>query len=373
MDTKTTTSHSPELREGDDRLGIPRSSVQGARELSDEEINESRRREDEELRQRFEKSLKQLEATGANFELPGGVRRGLLWGGGTLASVLGLILVSQTAGVFSDIRALPTPFDWIMGMLALLFAGILGWLIWQLILALVRLQRNPSVDLHAIQALQERRHMQDLAAEYAEKAESELRDYLEKYSLDDNARRRLVVIGLTEREYEDLAQAKQFLLTSDEPMPPDEWLSAFRLRFQSILDHAAKSRANDYARKVGLGTALAPIAVIDKAIVLYACVALIKDLTFLYGLRPATGQTATILARSILQIYLGGLLQETTEAVADTLWSETSEYLGEAAKQIPAFIPNVGAKITEGTMNGFLISRLGKRTTSFLQPVRPAK
>ena len=369
LEAAETTDHSPEPREGDYGLGIPRSRVEGARVLSDEEIEETRRLEDAERRRQFEKSLRRIETAESSFALPAGIRRALTWGGCALASVLGLILVSQVAAVVAGIRALPVPFDWIVGALAVLFAGTLSWLILQLVLMLVRLQRSPSVNLHAIQTLQERRHMQDLAAEHAEKAERELRIYLEKYPLDDDARRRLIVLGLTERECEDLAEAKRFLLTGDEPMSPENWLSAFRRRFQSVLDRVAENRTKDYAMKVGFGTALAPVAVIDKGVVLYGCMALIKELTFLYGLRPALGQSAMILARSIVQTYLGGLLQEASEAAADTLWTEMSESL---AMRIPAAIPQVGAKMTEGAINGFLISRLGKRTISLLQPVRPA-
>ena len=372
MDRKATAGQSLELREGDYGLGIPRSRVEGARVLSDEEVEETRRLDEEELRRQFEKGLRRLDASKAEFELPAAVRRILTWGGYALVSVLGLVLVSQAVSVVADIRSLPAPFDWIMGVLAVLFAGVLSWLIAKLVLMLIRLQRNPSVNLRAIQTIQERRHMQDLAAEYAEKAESELRSYLVKYELDDDARGRLIDLGLTESDCGALAKAKWFLLADDEPMSPDEWLSEFRRQFQSILDRLAERRTKNYAVRVGLGTALSPVATIDKAVVLYACMALIKELTFIYGLRPALGQTATILARSILQTHLGGLLQEASEAAADTLWTEVSEYLGETATRIPASIPGLGAKISEGAVNGFLISRLGKQGISLLQPVRPA-
>ena len=39
--------------------------------------------------------------------------------------------------------------------------------------------------------------------------------------------------------------------------------------------------------------------------------------------------------------------------------------------RIPGSIPMVGAKAAEGAVNWFLISRLGKRTISQLQPVQP--
>lgn len=363
---------SPQVREGDCGLGVPRSRVEGARALSDEEIEGTRRAEDEELRREFEEGVRRLEAVNASFELPAGVRRALTWAGCALVSVLGLVLVSQAAAVVAGIGSLPVPFDWIVGTLAVVFAGTLSWLILQLVLMLVRLQRNPSVDLQAVRTLQERRHMQSLATEYAEKAQGELRSYLEKYPLADDARRRLIVLGLTERECDDLAEAKRFLLADDEPMAPDEWLVVFSRRFQSVLDRVAENRTKGYAIKVGFGTALSPVAMMDKAIVLYACMALIKELAFLYGLRPALGQSVAILARSILQAYLGSLLQDASEAAADTLWSEVSESLGDMAMRIPASIPQIGAKTTEGAVNGFLISRLGKQTMSLLQPVRPA-
>ena len=339
--------------------------------MSDEEIEETRRAEDEELRRQFEEGVRRLDAVNASFELPAGVRRALIWTGSALVCVLGLVLVSQAAGLVASIGSLPVPFDWIVGTLAVVFAGALSWLILQLVLMLVRLQRNPSVDLHAVRTLQERRHMQDLATKYAERAQGDLRSYLEKYRLDDDARARLIALGLTEGECDDLAEAKRFLLADDEPMPPEEWLDAFRRRFQSVLDRVAENRTKGYAIKVGLGTAFSPLAAIDKAVVLYSCMVLIRELAFLYGLRPALGQSVAILARSILQTYLGGLLQNASEAAADTLWSEVSEHLGEMAMRIPASIPQIGAKATEGAVNGFLISRLGKQTISLLQPVRP--
>ena len=49
MDTKTTTGHSPEPGEGDYGLGIPRSRVEGARVVSDEKIEETRRPKDADL------------------------------------------------------------------------------------------------------------------------------------------------------------------------------------------------------------------------------------------------------------------------------------------------------------------------------------
>ena len=67
------------------------------------------------------------------------------------------------------------------------------------------------------------------------------------------------------------------------------------------------------ALEVGLGTAVARVAAIDQAIVLYSSMALVKDLMAIYGLRPELGQATVILARSIRNTYLAGLLQEVSE------------------------------------------------------------
>ncbi len=365
VDAETTTTDSPELRQGDHGLGTPRSRMDGARVLSEQEIEEARRVEDEALRRQFEKELQQPAA----FALPSGIRRALTWSGLALAAVLGLFVVSQFTAAVTSIATLPVPFDWIVGLLAVLFAGILSWMILRLAVALFRLQRSPSVNLRAIQALQERRHMQALVAEHAEQAIHELRNYLENYQLNDEARRRLKGLGLTDGEWDDLVFARRSLLANDESMPADAWLSAFRSQFQSVLDGAAERRVRHYAKHVGLGTALAPLAVLDNAVVLYACVALIKDLTFLYGLRPALGQTATILARSIIQTYLGGLSQQGAAAVSDNLQSTLqSEMSGFLASTLSV----VATKVTEGAVNGVLLWRLGRRAITFLQPVQPA-
>ena len=365
LDAETTTTDFPELRQGDHGLGTPRSRMDGARVLSEQEFEEAQRVEDEALRRQFEKKLQQPAA----FPLPSGIRRALTWSGLALAAVLGLFVVSQVTAAISSIATLPVPFNWIMGFLALLFVGILSWMILRLAVALFRLQRSPSVNIRAIQALQERRDMQASVAEHAEQAIQELRNYLENYQLNDEACRRMKGLGLTDGEWDSLVFARWSLLATDESRPSDAWLSVFRSRFQSILDRAAERRVRQYAKHVGLGTALAPLAVLDNAVVLYACVALIKDLMFIYGLRPALGQTATILARSIIQTYLGGLFQQGAAAGSDTL---QSTLLSEMSETLAATLSVLATKVTEGAVNGVLLWRLGRQAITFLQPVQPA-
>ena len=361
------------LHESDEGLGIPQSRVEGARTLTDEEIKDHEHRQDEELRREFERKLEELGTGSTSFNLPAGVLRLVTWIGWGVASVLGLFLVAQGTALVDDIRMLPTPFDWIAGVSASVFAIILIVLILKLGIMLARLRRSPAISLRSLEALQQRERWQRLAKRHTEHAKGELQDYLKGYELGGDTRKRLRVFGVSEDQYDKLVEAHESLL-GDEPLSPDEWLKAFSLRFQSILDAAAERRAKSYAMKVGVATAATPVAVIDQLIVLYSCVALTKELMTIYGLRPAFGQTATLLARSIVATYLSGLAQELSEDGVDTVWDTVAQYQEELSTGpwMQGIAAKIGAaKIAEGALNGFLIQRLGKRTISLLQPVRP--
>ena len=355
------------LREGDHGLGIPQSRMEGARVLSEEEIAEDQRQQDEELRRQFEERLGQLGTAGNSFQLPESILRVATWIGWTAASVLGLLLVGQGVALIDDIKTLPAPFDWIAGVSATFFAAMLGWLILRLGAALRRLRRSPAIKLRGIEALEQRKRWQHLVGERFDEVKDELGKYLKEYEVDDDALRRLGVVGLSEDDCRKLKEARRFLLESDVPISAGDWLVEYRRSFQSILDDTAKRQVDRYAIKVGLGTAAAPVAAIDQAVVLYSSTALIKDLMFIYGLRPEFSQAAVILAHSIGNTYLAGSLQEVSE-------EGTAAMLSEAA---PGMLNKVGEKIVgkamEGVANGFLIRRLGRQAIQLLQPVHPTE
>lgn len=356
------------LREGDHGLGIPQSRVEGARTLSEEEIAEDqRRRNEEELQRQFEEWHRQLDTAGDSFRLPASIHRATTWIGWTVASVLGLLLVVQGAALIGDIKTLPAPFDWIAGVSATFFAAMLGWLILRLGVALFRLRRSPAIRLRGLQALEQRKRWRLLASERLDEGKHELGKYLKEYEVDGDTRRRLGVLGMSEDDFSELKEARRSLLESDVPISAADWLVKYRSKFQRVLDDTAKRRVRYYVRNVVLGTAVARVAVIDQAIVLYSSTALVKDLMSIYGLRPEFSQAAVILARSIRNTYLAGLLQEVSEEGATAMLAEIA----------PEMLGKLGGKITggviEGTANALLIRRLGQQTIQLLQPVHPTE
>ena len=173
-------------------------------------------------------------------------------------------------------------------------------------------------------------------------------------------------LGLSEDGYKDLKKAHHSLLKDDSTKSTGDWLVEYRSKFQSILDDTAKRRIEHYALKVAVGTAAARVSVIDQGIVLYASTALVKDLMFIYGLRPEFSQAAMILALSIRNTYLAGPMQAISEAAVDATVSEIAPKLLETK-----FAAMISASVLEGMLNRALILRLGQQAVQLLQPVHP--
>jgi uncharacterized membrane protein YcjF (UPF0283 family) len=361
------------IRRGDTGLGQPVFEPEWRRTLSEEETAryeaERKKAEEEEDQRKFAEKVRELGAQSESWLLPPALRRTLSWVLVGVAAVLGLFLVAQASSLASTIVELPVPFNWLAGASAILFAAILLYIIGRMFWMVVRLNRSPALHLHALETLRERAEWQRLARERTAQAKEKLVQYLQDYPTTPAHGRRLIAAGMTEKEHQNLLAAREWLLSGAPPMTPENWLDEFRIRFQSIQDDAARRRVMQYAKRTGLGTAVMPIPTIDQMIVFYACFAMIKELLQLYNLRPAFGQTATILARSIILTYLSGLMEEVTESATEA----AGETFSETA--IGPFLTNaIGskfmAKATEGTLNGILIFRLGRRTIMLLQPVR---
>ena len=354
------------LREGDNGVGIPPSAgTDNARPLTEAEVAEHKRQEDDEQRERLRERLRQFEA-GATFQLPPGLVRIAVSTSLLLAAVLALLLVTQVASLIVDIETMSPPWNWILGSLGALFAVILIWVASKLALSLLRLRRSPSVNLAAIRALQERSTWRRLATDHADQAEDKLRAYLNEYNLDAKFRNTLTASGLGPDEFDRLSHARQYLLSDELPLPTSEWLDAFACRFQSVLDRAAERQAKSYFIRTAVGTAVSPLPVLDQAVVLYSSLKLISHLLVLYNVRPALGQTVTVLARAIVQTYLGSQAQRVTEAVAETAWREI---VGPPEELFGSIATKAAAKFTEGIANGYLVWRLGRRAAMLLQPV----
>ena len=376
-------AENPPRRDGDHGLGIPRPSPGRGRRVSRAEVEEhdrqEKREQDEAIRGELERKL--LCDDAGRFRLPPPLLSFLSWTLMAAASILGLLLVGQGAAAVGHIRNLPTPFDWIVGVAATAFALVIAALLVRLVWALMRLRRSPAVNLAGLRTLSERRQWQRLAVHHVDRARRELRRHLEEYET------RATRSHLNDDERTRLDDARRDLLVEPQTLSASEWLEAFNGRFQSILDAAARRRVRAYAVKVGVGTAASRFPLLDQAIVLYACMALLRELLMLYGLRPTAVQTALLLARSVVTTYLSGVLQDVSDEAADTAVTATDSLAEDGPLQ--DMITEVGrgageavgagvlaplaGRAAEGAINGVLVWRLGSRAIEQIQPVRPGK
>lgn len=370
----------PPGREGDSGLGDPRRQDGRDRErgrvLSPEENAERDRRErEDEAAIEFERLAAQA---GGGFRLPAPLVSVLTWGVMALASVLALVLVAQGAAAVSEIRALPGPFNWIAGGVALLSASVLVVLVVRLGWALKRLRRTPSVSLQVFGALNQRRRWQHLARRRVDEARAVLHAHLQEYDVGHVRR------YLADADGARLDEAKRRLIHDAYDRSSAEWLEHFADRIQAPVDGVAARRVRSYALKVGLGTAASRFSILDQVIVLSACLALLKELLSLYGLRPTALQTGLLLARSIVTTYLSGVLHDVSDHVVegaegagaglaeDGLIQDLVGKLGQGAGEVvgAGVLAPLAGRTAEGAVNAFLVYRLGSAAVRLIQPLQ---
>lgn len=371
-------------RDGDHGLGRPPPSTENGRELTPGENRQRDRQEkeqeQEQIRREFEQALQQQDAD--RFRLPKPILNFLSWTFLAAASVLGLLLIGQGAAAVGHIQALPTPLAWVAGVAVGGFSLVLIILVVRLGWALVRLRRSPAVNLAGLRTLNERRQWQLLAILHADQARLQLREYLEGFESEG-------VPHLNDDERTRLKNARQYLLEGPQTLSAPEWLDAFIERFQSILDATAARRVRAHAVKVGIGTAASRLPLLDQAIVLSTCLAMLRELLMLYGLRPTTFQATLLLAHSVMATYLSGALQDVTDGLSESgplpdIMQDITEGV-EGVEEVGAGIvsslaagatPVVGKlfeRASEGAINGILVWRLGSSAIKQIQPVRSAK
>ena len=364
------TQCSGQYRRGDRGLGQPNFTPTESRALTDAEVLRHQAEEDRRLREEFARKLESLRGMNEFWPVPDWMRRILSTALLVGASVLGLLVTVELSRFVSTFASLPTPFNWIGAAGAALFGGVLlgvtGWMFWQL----ARLKRSPVIRLEAITVLAEREKWRQLAQSRASEAKDQISSYLKEYPLSNQDRKRLFALGMTDQECGEMAKARDRLLKNATSRSPKDWLHAYVSQFQSIQDEAAKRRIRQYALRAGTGTATSPLVAIDQMIILYSSMALIKDLLFLYHVRPAFGQAGMLLARSVLNTYLSGLFEGLAENAADSVADSVHHMTGEMTEALGSgILRTLGAKVTEAGLNGYLIYRLGNATVRMLRPV----
>ncbi len=383
-------------RWGDNGLGVPDPRPTGGRWISTEETAAFEAQEAAVLRERVLRQLAE-EGSPGTFRWPKPLLR---WASSAcllLACVLGLVSVAQLASFYQVWETIPQPWNWVMGGLVVALAAIIAGYLLRFFGFALRLRGNHQVSLKAIQALQERRELQSLAAEQASEAVQRLRTYLTDYPADlgtqapgSASRGRRIgrggrasrsgghragtfgvsgsgSTGLPPEREAVLVRARASLLERSRGNAPAQWIAEYVSVFQKPLDALAAQRVDSYARRAGLATAASPNPLLDQMIIAYTCTAMLGDLLKLYHLRPSFGQSAILLGQCVAQTFLAGVAGEGAEEAADQLGQGLAEWIPAAGSGIAK---GLGARTAEGGLNWFLVRRLGRAAIRILQPVR---
>lgn len=368
---KTQAQSEQSLREADSGLGVPRINIKPDRILSAEETKAQQNEEDRRAREEAEQLLRNMTNERGAFALPKAIQRFFFISLLLLTSILCVMIITDTVQFFANIQSFSLHMKWFCIIIFVVFVCIILYIICMLFRTMFQLKRSPRIHLKALKTLAERQHLQKIAQEKHAESKKMLEKYLQDYLLTPQKELKFTQLGMSKKHFKSLEANHQELMEKNLPITDEDWCVSFQENFQSILDNTAKERIKSYAKRCALGTALMPFSLLDRIIVLYSCLSMIRDLLSLYHLKPSTGQSAIIFSKMIIAIYLSGILDENAELAAESFSDTLRNNLPEGTlESITGTIGTaINAKAAEAALNYFFINRLGKKTMQLLQPI----
>ncbi len=280
------------------------------------------------------------------WEFVGVVRaalRRLRWGLRLLLVGGALLVLAQIASVY---RMLADIHPWLGLLGALVFAGLLGWLVVRPLWGVFRLPR--VVAPPRMPAAPER------TADHARRQLLYLERYLKAQeqnpvlaSKQPELQATLVAVAALRREARQQQDVRQLSaritrLERDEVLP-----------LLTPLDRRAETLIHREALAIGSMTALSPNGTLDAFLVLWRQVNLVASLARLYYGRPGLYGTWLILRDVSSAILLSSVLEQISDMGGSLL-----RKLGEGGRTIPLLGALVGP-VLDGTINGLMTMKVG--------------
>jgi len=254
-------------------------------------------------------------------------RRMLLLGGGAfLAAVLGLEAYDFVVNLYARSSVLGTGFSL---LLALAAAGALG-LLGSEVASLRKLARLGDLRTSAA-------HL------YGSQVHGQVDGLLESI----------------ERVYRDRDELKApieaFHGHASDALNDGERVQLFARTVLAPLDKRAYQLVRTGARDIGALTALSPLGLLDGLIVLGRTLAMLRAIARLYGIRPGTVATLTLLRRTLRNVVAAGVAELVSDAAVETLGASLLSFVSSRAGQ--------------GVVNGVLAARLGLSAMQLCRPL----
>jgi len=346
----------PQDDRGMDSLGIPTMIAADSSPVTDDEIQ--RLREQEEREETL--YLDEAPATGITIPrfLVGPVAISLLV---AAIGLLALFVIGQVASTVATLSALPSWAQTVFCAALITVAGATLFALWKVAAAFMSLRRNRQIQLKGLEELAARQTGRRQARRRAEEGRSIAHGYIQAYPVGP----KLTEIGFRDEDIQELECAQQRLMDDGHAAGAQDWLVDFCDNFQGILDRVANSRIQYYARRVGLKTAASPNALIDTLVALYCAFMMLTSLARIYNLRLGGMGTTVLLVRVFFNAYLAGQTNELEDLAGENIQNA----LGLSEGLWGAIVGKIGAKAATGSLNYFLLCRLGKHALKLLRPV----
>lgn len=341
---------------GSNNLGTPTMVAADSSPATEEEIRRLREQEER------DESLYLEEAPPTGITIPrflvGPVAISLLV---ATIGLLVLFVIGQVASTVAALSALPQSAQMIFCAALIVVAGATLFAVWKVAAAFISLRRNRQIQLKGLQELAARQTGRRQANRRAEEGKRIARGYVEDCPISP----KLAEVGFGDEDIKELEGARQRLMDDSRTSGAREWLEEFRNGFQGVLDRVANGRIQYYARRVGLKTAASPNALIDTLVALYCAFMMLTSLARIYNLRLGGMGTTVLLVRVFFNAYLAGQTNELEDLAGENI----QHALGLSEGLWGAIVGKVGAKAATGSLNYFLLCRLGKHAVKLLRPV----
>ena len=162
-----------------------------------------------------------------------------------------------------------------------------------------------------------------------------------------------------ERVYRDRPDLQpsieRFHTQASDALNDGERIQLFARTVLAPLDKQAYQLVRTGARDIGALTALSPLGVLDGLIVLGRTLAMLRAIARIYGVRPRTAATVSLLRRTLRNVVAAGVGELVSDAAVEALGASLLSFLSSRAGQ--------------GVVNGVLAARLGMSAMQLCRPL----
>lgn len=298
------------------------------------------------------------------------------FGGRILTTVLALgisgvviILLSEISQFVQSVRSWPAPFQIPVYLAVLAFGGVFCWAMFQLGRAYRQLVVSPQVNLDL--RLRETIRTQAKEQKKHDTAYKSLQSLVKDYPVNDRGQVRcLKDAGLKGDRMSDFEQGIRRLRDEDHN-GVDQWISDCDSLFLKPLDRCADERIKFYARKVMIGTAVAPTGLLDSLIFSTNAILMVRDLFRLYNVRTSTWHSVLLTGQLAFSTFVTTELEDRLDEVSKG-WFE--ELQGKASGMFETFgwslARGTAKRVAEGGLNMMMLRRLGIAAKRKLRPIQ---